>query len=83
MMLDRNVVAVSPTSTWRVLSRVGLLGRCSSKSSKKGTGFRQPSGPHRHWHIDISYINLRGTFYYLCSLLDGYSRFIVHWELRE
>jgi transposase InsO family protein len=24
-----------------------------------------------------------GTFYYLTSLLDGYSRFIVHWELRE
>jgi len=31
---------------------------------------------------DISYVNLRGTFYYLCSILDGCSRFIVHWELR-
>jgi putative transposase len=30
-----------------------------------------------------SYINICGTFCYLCSLLDGYSRFIVHWELRE
>ena len=41
------------------------------------------SGPHRHWHIDISYINICGTFYYLCSLLDGASRYLVHWELRE
>lgn len=29
------------------------------------------------------YLNLGGTFYYLCSLLDGYSRSIVHWEIRE
>jgi transposase InsO family protein len=38
---------------------------------------------HEHWHIDVSYINISGTFYYLCSVLDGYSRAIVHWALRE
>ena len=43
----------------------------------------QPLGPHEHWHVDISYLNLGGTFYYLCSMLDGYSRYIVHWEIRE
>jgi len=83
MMLDRNIVSVSPTSTWRVLSRAGLLQRWNSKPSKKGRGFGQPSAPHRHWHMDVSYINISGTFYYLCSVLDGYSRFIVHWEIRE
>jgi transposase InsO family protein len=31
----------------------------------------------------FSYINVSGTFYYLCSVLDGYSRKIVHWELKE
>ena len=83
MMLDAGVVAVSPTSTWRVLSGAGLLGRWKSKPSKRGTGFHQPDGPHRHWHVDISYVNICGTFYYLCSVLDGYSRYIVHWEIRE
>jgi transposase InsO family protein len=34
-------------------------------------------------HIDFSYINVGGTFYYLCSVLDGCSRYVVHWELRE
>ena len=34
-------------------------------------------------HIDISYLNVAGTFYYLCSILDGCSRVIVHWEVRE
>ena len=83
MMLDDNIVAVSPSSVYRVLKAAGRLDRRTSSPSKKGTGFVQPKGRHRHWHVDISYLNLGGTFYYLCSLLDGYSRFIVHWEIRE
>jgi hypothetical protein len=43
----------------------------------------QPLQPHQHRHIDVSYINVEGTFYYLTSILDGYSRSIVHWELPE
>lgn len=82
MMLDRNIVAVSPSSVYRVLSAAGLLKRWNNENSRKGKGFVQPEKPHEHWHIDISYVNLRGTFYYLCSILDGCSRFIVHWELR-
>lgn len=83
MMLDADVVCVSPSTTYRVLRAAGLLDRWNRKPSKKGTGFVQPDGPHRHWHIDIAYLNLAGTFYYLCSILDGYSRSIVHWEIRE
>lgn len=82
-MMDDKVVAVSPTTTYRVLSNAGLLRPWERKKSCKGTGFDQPSTPHEHWHIDISYLNILGTFYYLCSVLDGYSRYIVHWELRE
>lgn len=33
--------------------------------------------------MDISYLHIGGTFYYLCSLLDGCSRYVVHWEIRE
>lgn len=83
MMMDADIVAVSPSSVYRVLNRNGLLNRWNSKPSKKGTGFVQPLKPHEHWHIDISYINICGTFYYLCSILDGFSRYIVHWEIRE
>lgn len=83
MMLDDDVVAVSPTSVYRVLKQAGRLDRRHFTPSKKGTGFVQPLEPHQHWHIDVSYINVGGTFYFLCSLLDGYSRYIVHWELRE
>ena len=83
MMLDRDIVAVSPSSTWRVLAKAGLLKKWKPRVSAKGNGFVQPLLPHEHWHIDVSHLNICGTFYYLCSLLDGCSRFIVHWEIRE
>lgn len=83
MLMDKDIIAVSPSSVYRVLKDAGLLRRWNPKPSKKGTGFAQPSGPHQHWHTDISYINICGSFYYLCSVLDGYSRYVVHWDIRE
>jgi len=83
MMLDEDVVAVSPASVYRVLRAAGRLDRRRFAASKKGTGFVQPIRPHQHWHVDVSYINIAGTFYYLTSVLDGCSRYIVHWDLRE
>ena len=83
MMMDADVVAVSPATTYRVLSKAGLLKRFSGKPSKKGNGFTQPLKAHEHWHIDIAYLNICGTFYYMCSILDGFSRTIIHWDIRE
>ena len=83
MMLDADVVACSPASVYRVLKAAGLLAGSSPVPSKKGTGFVQPLKPHEHWHIDVSYLNVAGTFYFLCSVLDGCSRFVVHHEIRE
>jgi transposase InsO family protein len=83
MMLDDDVVAVSPPTVYRVLKAAGQIGRGRQPNPRKGKGFHQPSRPHRQWHIDFSYLNICGTFYYLCSILDGYSRYLVHWEIRE
>lgn len=83
MMLDADVVAVSPSSVYRVLKRAGVLRKWGRTPSGKGKGFQQPERAHQDWHIDVSYINIRGTFYYMCSILDGYSRYVVHWEIRE
>lgn len=83
MMLDANIVAVSPSSVYRVLKQAGRIERFNGKPSRKGSGFQQPFLAHEHWHVDISYLNISGTFYYLCSILDGMSRFIIHWEIHE
>jgi len=83
MMLDENIVAVSPSSVYRELKQAGLL-LCQwrKRTKAKGQGFKQPSGPHQQWHLDVSYINFKGTFVYLVVLIDGYSRYIVQAELR-
>jgi putative transposase len=83
MMLDDDVVAVSPSTVYRTLKTAGRLDHRQFSPSKKGTGFVQPLTAHQHWHVDISYLNVAGTFYFLISLLDGFSRYIVHWEIRE
>jgi putative transposase len=82
MMIDANVVFASPSTVWRVLGGAGLLQRFPRHPSKKGQGFEQPLTAHEHWHVDISYINIHGTFYYLCAVIDGASRFIVAWDLK-
>jgi transposase InsO family protein len=83
MLMDADLVAASPATVYRVLKEAGCFDRWNRKESLKGRGFEQPLRPHEHWHVDISYINVCGTFYYLTSVLDGCSRYIVHWELRE
>jgi transposase InsO family protein len=81
-MLDENIVAVSPSTAYRILKEAGLLKRWNPKKSVKGLGFKQPLEAHEHWHVDISYINILGTVFFLISVLDGASRYIVHHELR-
>ena len=43
MMLDADVVAVSPSSVYRVLKAAGKLAPRWGKPSKKGKGFEQPA----------------------------------------
>jgi transposase InsO family protein len=82
MMLDEDIVAVSPSTVYRILKEAGLLATQWRYERTKGSGFDQPNRPHKHWHLDITYINFRGTFVYLASLIDGYTRYVVHYELR-
>ena len=83
MMMDADVVAVSPATVYRVLKQAGCFERWNRSENGKGKGFQQPLQSHEHWHTDISYVNVCGTFYYLISVLDGCSRYLVHWELRK
>lgn len=83
MMIDLDVAYCSPSSVYRVLKYAGLLNHWNKvKKSSKGSGYSQPSKPHQEWHTDIKYVNFRGTFLFLISVIDGYSRYIVHHELR-
>lgn len=83
MMLDHDIVAASPSTVYRVLKSAERLRRPSPTNERRGKGFHQPRRPHRDWHIDFSHVNICGTFYHLCSVIDGYTRYVVHWEIRE
>jgi len=82
MMLDADIVAVSPATTYRLLKNAGLLNRWAPSKRDAKKGFDQPLAVHEHWHIDISYVNILGTMYFMTTVLDGRSRYIVHHELR-
>jgi transposase InsO family protein len=83
MGIDEDKFACSPTSVYRVLSKAGLLNKWKGRhASSKGSGYRQPDAPFKEYHIDIKYINYHGTFLFLISIMDGYSRYIIHHELR-
>ncbi len=83
MMVDEDVAYASPATVYRVLCEADAINKSDAKVSLKGTGFVQPKRPHEHWHTDISYVKVGERFYYLVCVLDGYSRYIVNWGLRE
>jgi transposase InsO family protein len=83
-MMDADVAAVSPTTVFRVLREHDLMNRFPRPSpTRKGTGFEQPARAREHWHIGISSLNICGTFYYLCAILDRYSRKVLAWGIGE
>lgn len=82
-MIDKDICAASPSSVYRILRNAGLLNRWKGKrTNSKGSGYRQPKAPHEEWHTDIKYVNFKGSFLFFISIMDGYSRYIIHHELR-
>ena len=84
-MLDKGIVAVSASTVYNVLKEEDMIIKDKeSKVShrKKGEGYTQPERPHEQWHTDISYIKVDGQNYFLISVLDGYSRYILSHDLR-
>jgi transposase InsO family protein len=83
MMIDEDVAYVSPATTYRILKLEGLLNTWAvPMKTQKGNGFVQPKKIHQDWHTDIAYVNILGTFFFLITVMEGFSRMILHHELR-
>jgi transposase InsO family protein len=79
-MLDADVAALSPSSVYRVLRDADLLYRWK----RAGRGGERPAAPtrvHERWHTDLMYLRVGDAWYFLVTVLDAYSRYVVHWEL--
>jgi len=80
MMIDDEAAYCSPSSVYNVLSRRELL--CRWKPSRRsGLPVLKPTSPNQRWHTDIMYLWVEGRWYFFVGVLDGYSRYLVHWEL--
>lgn len=80
MMVDEDVAYVSPSSVYRILNDRDLLYRWK-RSRKVGKPPPEPTKPNERWHTDIMYLRIEDTWYFLVTVLDAYSRYVVHWDL--
>jgi transposase InsO family protein len=80
MMVDEDVAYVSPSSVYRILDDADALYRWK-RSSRSGTPPPEPQGPNERWHTDLMYLRIEDTWYFLVTVLDAYSRYVVHWDL--
>ena len=79
-MVDADVAYLSPSSVYRVLQDADLLYRWK-RSASVGTAPAKPTKPNERWHTDLMYLRVADSWYFLVTVLDAYSRYVVHWEL--
>ena len=75
--------AVSESTVYRILCREGLV-KSPEMQLKAGKEYhRKTTGPHQMWATDASYFKVIGWgYYYMVTVMDDYSRFILSWKLQ-
>jgi transposase InsO family protein len=82
-MVDANIAFLSESKVYDILSSHNRLqGWNKVDNGETAKEYRhKPKHVHYHWHTDIAYIKVGGVFYFLIMMLDGYSRYLLDWEL--
>lgn len=83
--LEKEGVYISESSAYRYLKKHGLIiPQETPKREPAGKEWKEkPTKPNEYWHTDITYIWIDGYgFHYLFTYLDGFSRYVIHSELR-
>lgn len=80
MMIDENIVYVSPSIVYRCLKCHGLLMRWSEYRSI-GNRPALPCTPNEKWHTDLMVLKINGILYYYQGIIDAYSRYIITWDI--
>ena len=84
-LTDEQQVFISESSVYRILKARGLITAPAHIFLSAADEFRDKTGfVHQMWQTDFTYFKILGWgWYYLSTVLDDYSRYIVHWELCE
>ena len=81
---DREGFAVSESTVYRILKREGLVKRQEIQPTAANEYHTRTMRPHQMWATDASYFKLVGWgYYYLVTVMDDYSRFILGWKLQK
>ena len=81
---DNKGFSVSESTVYRILRREGLV-KSPEMQLKAGKEYhRKTTGPHRMWATDASYFKVIGWgYYYMVTVMDDYSRFIIAHKLQR
>jgi putative transposase len=81
---DNAGFAVSESTVYRILRREGLVKRLEVQLVAGKEYHTKTTGPHQMWATDASYFRVVGWgYYYLVTVMDDYSRFILAWKLQR
>lgn len=82
-LTDEQQIFISESSVYRILKARGLITAPAHILLSAGNEFTNKTGfVHQMWQTDFTYFKILGWgWYYLSTILDDYSRYIVHWEL--
>jgi len=81
---DNEGFAVSESTVYRILRREGLVKRQETQLMAAKEYHTKTIRPHQMWATDASYFRVVGWgYYYLVTVMDDYSRFILSWKLQK
>ncbi len=80
-MVDEDLAYLRPYQVYDILKVHELLNRCDRPQSDPLRRPAEPDHPDQVWHLDLMYLYVAPRWYSLVDILDGYSRFLVHWSL--
>ena len=81
---DNAGFAVSESTVYRILRREGLVKRPEMQLVAGKEYHTKTTRPHQMWATDASYFRVVGWgYYYLVTVMDDYSRFILAWKLQR
>ena len=80
---DNDDFSVSESSVFRILKREGLVRRIEIPVPASNEYRHKTTAPHQLWATDASYFRVAGwSYYYMVTVLDDFSRFILAWRLQ-